>query len=496
MRLGTVEQKVLGSKGDDHRINWGYLLVAAPKSQGTVVMAEDKQARSSFIASGKLPEADDAEMPRAANDRSPVLAVALECGSVGKESVNRHLIIGYDDIYSIELFQQKLRAWWRRAGATAESMLATAERDYATLSKRCDQFDQKLVARARDAGGVEHAALCSWVYRHAIAANKLVASVEGKPLMFPKENFSNGCIGTVDVIFSSAPLFLAYNPKLLEAMIEPIFMYRESGQWTKRIAPHDLGTYPIANGQVYGEDMPVEQCGNMLILTAALTKAQGLPDFAERHWNTLTEWASFLRTNGFDPEDQLCTDDFAGHLARNANLSIKAIMGLGSYAKLADAAHRLSLDKQFMELARNLAGKWIAAANDGDHFRLTFDRKDTWSQKYNLIWDFVLQTHVFPPEVARKEIEFYVNKQNKFGLPLDSRKTYTKSDGIMWSAALSETDRDFLKLIHPVYLFATESPDRVPLSDWHETTDGQVVGFRARSVVGGYFMKMLVEKGK
>ncbi|HTM53727.1 MAG TPA: DUF4965 domain-containing protein, partial [Pirellulales bacterium] len=495
VKIGSRDQRILATKGDDVRIDWGYLYLSVPEPFARCVVAADKVARGSFARGEPSPSEDDRDMPRPANDRWPVLSARFDLGKVTAQAVARHLTVAYDDLYSVEYFQQKLRAWWRRdPSMTAESMLAMAEKDYASLRARCDTFDRELSEAARRSGGDMYQRLCALAYRQAVAAHKLVAGPDGQPLFFSKENFSNGSIGTVDVTYPSAPLFLRYNPVLVKGMLEPIFYFSESGKWKKPFAAHDVGTYPLANGQTYPEDMPVEECGNMLILTAAIAQAEGNADYAKRHWESLTTWAGYLKREGFDPANQLCTDDFAGHLAHNANLSIKAIVGLGCYGRLAHSQGQLQVADEYLKLARSLAGKWMEAARDGDHTSLTFDRKGTWSQKYNLVWDHLLKLDLFPRELARQEIAYYLTKQNPFGLPLDSRKTYTKSDWIVWTATMAESPADFQALLAPVYRFANEGPSRIPLSDWHETTNGKSVGFRARSVVGGYFMKLLADR--
>lgn len=487
LKAGTVDQPVMKKSGDDLRIDWGYMYVAVPSaSQATQYTVPLKDAVNNFVKPDKMAR------QTAATGTKLSLSTVLSFGQVGTAAEQQYVMLGYDDLESVQYFGKNLKALWNTDGSRSfESELVKANKVYTQLIKKCNDFDASMYKKAVAAGGEKYAKLCVLAYRQAISGHKLVKSPDGELLFLSKENFSNGSINTVDVTYPSAPLFLAYNPNLLKGMLNGIFYYSESGRWKKPFAAHDLGTYPLANGQTYGEDMPVEESGNMIILTAAIAKVEGNAEYAKKHWETLSTWANYLSKEGFDPANQLCTDDFAGHLARNTNLSVKAIVALGSYGMLAGQLGKTDVAEKYKNMAKEMAQKWIAMADAGDHFSLTFDNKNTWSQKYNLVWDKVLNLGIFPKEVYKKEINFYLTKQNAFGLPLDSRRTYTKSDWIIWTATLADNRADFDKLVNPVYKFAVETQDRVPLSDWHETTSGKQVGFQARTVVGGYSIKLL-----
>jgi hypothetical protein len=499
LRAGSRLQPILQRKGDRIGIDWGYLYVLpAPGPGVSTAIVEPSTAWDSFRKDGQLPKTDELEPSTVAKALFPVLAAAFHLGEVGSEPVERHLVIAYDEVFSIEFLHQWLRPYWRRNGTTAAEMLRTALADFPTLEARSREFDSELMSDLRRVGGEKYALLSALAYRQTFAATGLAADAYGNPLLFTKENSSNGCISTVDVIYPSSPLLLLLNPRLVGAMLRPVLEYASLPRWRFPFAPHDLGTYPVADGQVYGggeksaeDQMPVEESGNMLILAAALAHAEGNAALAEKYWPLLTRWAVYLKQKGFDPSKQLSSDDFAGPLAHNANLSIKAIIGLRSYAYLCRLTGRPKAAAEYRALAEQDARRWMKKDNDGNHFRLAFNLPGTWSMKYNMVWDRILGFHLFPPRVYREEYAFYLKHLGPYGVPLDNRALYTKLDWMLWTATLAPSRRDFEKLADAGYRFADQTPDRVPLSDWYWTNTGKQTGFQARSVVGGVYLEML-----
>ncbi len=361
LRAGSADQTLLQPAGDGVRINWGYLYAAAPAAVSTAAAGEFGTLAQRFVQGGKLPLEDDERKPRPAADKEPVLAFAFDLGTVRSDFVSRNLMLAYDEIYAIKFLGRKLRPYWRRNGATTMDLLRLAEHGRADLVRLCQRFDNDLMADLERVGGARYAAMAALAYRQALAGCGLAADASGQPLFFTKENSSNGCIATVDVIYPAAPQFLLMGPAYAKALVAPALIYSTSPNWKFPFAPHDVGVYPQANGQVYagGENstneadmMPVEESANLILLCAAIARMEGNADFSAPWWPQLSRWEAYLEKYGKDPENQLCTDDFMGHLAHNANLSVKAILAIAAYGRLCELRGDPLAGGKFTKLAR------------------------------------------------------------------------------------------------------------------------------------------------
>lgn len=496
LRVGTAEQKLLGQAGDDARIDWGYAYQVASTADAKAAAGANDVLTAGFAQSGALPATDDTRMPRAVEDAQPVLAHVFALGKISNKALTtRHLMVGYDEVQMIRFFRQPLKPYWSRHGLTPAQLFEAAEKDYAALLPRCEAFDKELVADAVKVGGADYGQICALAYRQCLAGHGIAADANGQPLMFTKENTSNGDIATADVLFPGDPQLLLLSPTLAKATLVPLLVYAASERWKFPNAPHDLGTYPIARGtDDGGEQMPVEESGNFLILCDAISQIEGNTKFVDPWWPQLTQWTAYLEQFGLDPGNQLCTDDFMGHLAHNANLSVKAVLALAAYGDMCRIKGDTANAAKYMKLAKDDAAHWVKVADAGNHSLLAFDKPGTWSQKYNLVWDKILKLNIFPPEVASKEVAFYKSVLQPYGLPLDSRTKGTKTDWTVWSATMADNQLDFETLIAPILKYLNNTTARSAFADQYETNKVGSVGMHARPVIGGVFIKMLADR--
>ena len=472
VRIGSAAQPVLKHKGDDLRIDYGYFYLSSKEG---IVGAYTKELSVK-------------------DEITPMTFVFAEA-AVADSAL---FTFAYDDIFAFNYFGTPVKAWWCRNGMTIRRAIQDAFRDYEAIVERCERFSDKLFLDAIHAGGEKYAELLALSFRQTIGAHELAQDPEGNPIFVSKENYSGGLTATVDVSYPSIPIFLLYNPELVKSMMRPIYKYAQSEAWPYDFAPHDAGLWPVIDGQVYSGgtkiegQMPVEECGNMLIMEATAAMTSGDTTFAEAHMDLLKQWATYLEKNGEDPANQLCTDDFAGHMAHNCNLSLKAIMGLYSLGILLRLSGKPEEAGPYIEKAKAFASSWIARARKAEGgFRLAFDRPDSFSMKYNMVWDKLFGSALFGKDVYASEIADNKKHFNPYGMPLDTRKAYTKSDWLVWTATLAETRDDFDAFIDPLWSAYHHSPSRVPMTDWYDTITSCQVGFQCRTVQGGLFIKLL-----
>lgn len=491
-KAGSEAQNILGRSGDMISIDWGYLYI--PAINGEVSVAPVETSEAYFIKTGKLPENVSGEIRSTNRANMPVINFVNDMGKI-KEG-RSFMMIGYDEVYDMQYMHNNYKAYYARNGKTIFDAFKEFNRDYSSLMERCRALDKMIYDDGLAAGNVKYAEQLSGCYRHVMAAHKLFEDNTGKALYFSKENKSNGCVNTVDLTYPESPLYLLYNPELQKGMILSILDYALSdARKGKNCAAHDLGQYPLANGQVYGDTMPLEESANIILLADAICRITGDGEWLKPYRNVLKTWADYCYAEGQNPGNQLCTDDFKGPSEQNTNLSVKAIMAVAAYSNLIPyiGANARDIEK-YQKYAQDMALIWEGTARDGDHYRMEFHKPGTWSQKYNLVWDKMWGLELFPQEVLDREIKFYLNHQQKYGLPLDSRDFMTKSDWIMWTASMAPDTETFLKFSDKHYDYINETTSRIPLSDFFWAHTGVSCNFSARSVIGGLWMKVLMDK--
>lgn len=502
--MGRRRQAPLCHSGDLITIHWGYLYVAAAKGSGTQTACELEEMGAGTRLCARY---------------------AFDTGAGPQHS---SYVVAYDDIASINYFGSICKGWWARNGANILDAVGEALAQHDALKDRCAAFDATVRAQAEETAGADYADLCSLAYRQVVAAHKLIAGPDGEPVFISKECRSNGCSATSDITYPSSPLFFLYAPKYVKAMMLPILKFAQMPVWEYDFAPHDVGRYPYLTGQVYGAanakcfegdrsdtvyppyylyprgsdayllemQMPVEECGNMLVMAAAVTLAEQNADFALPYFGLWDKWANYLLQHGADPGEQLCTDDFAGHLAHNVNLAAKAVMGIEAYSILLRYAGREEESAAWHQKAQAMAKDWEARAVVGGHTSLTFGNADNWSLKYNLVWDILFGSGLFSSALMEAEVDLYLEKRNEYGVPLDNRATYSKSDWILWAAALTEDNAKTRALIADVAHYTHRTPDRVPFADWYDTISAKAIPFQNRTVQGELFMPLLKARMK
>lgn len=491
---GNTEQKILSRSGDDLRIDWGYLHLL----DNNAYFSNALLSRNGFIISREEAKFDAGRVVSVCEDK-PVLAV-IKKGEHGK------IAIAYDDIKCIEYYGKHLKAYYTKDGSSFLDICKKALDKYDEVKKKCLEFDKQLIEKARKISE-KYADIISLSYRQTIAAHKLCCDENGEILFISKECYSNGCAATLDITYPSSPLFLLLKPELVLAMLRPIVKVSLSDAWQFEFAPHDAGEYPKLNGQFYGYEkddpeyilsrqMPIEESGNFIIMVYAACKALKDNSFAEEHKELMIKWCDYLVREGKNPQNQLCTDDFNGHLENNCNLSIKAIIAIYACGDLYSI-------QEYKDIAKEYAQWWRENAIEEDHSLLAFGTNNTWSLKYNMVWDKLLGFGLFGNELYKKEAEFYLTKLQKYGLPLDSRGDIAKLDWNMWVAVLCDNNKDRRLMIDSIWDMISETKQRVPMTDHYYVSTGEQYrwaayrtwgGFQNRRVVGGLAILMLLQK--
>ncbi|KAI2470956.1 glutaminase A [Annulohypoxylon bovei var. microspora] len=480
--------------------NWGTWFWSTKDVDGlTWQSGEDTVVRGAFIDNGVLPNTKDSNY-RAVTDNWPVFGFANDLGSVGSDSISTLYSIGMTQDGAINLLGEgsdltTYPALWNSYFDSDIDAMTFFYNDYDESSSIATDLDNQVASDSLAAAGQNYLTLTSLSVRQTFGALQFTGT-DSDPLVFLKEISSNSDIQTVDVIFPAMPLILYTNPSILNYMLKPLFLNQENGHYPNTNAIHDLGTFPVAKGYTDGSDepMPLEECGNMIIMVLAYAQKTGDNDYLTQHYPILKQWAGYLVDEALIPADQISTDDFAGSLANQTNLGLKGIIGLRAMSEIASLTGNTDDANSYGDTATSYISQWqgfgLNTAADPPHATLSYGDDDSNGLLYNLYSNSLLGFGDFVPQsVYDMQSDFYPTVALAYGIPLDTRHTYTKTDWMMWCAAIASTEtRDtFIKLIAG---WIDSTPTNMALTDLYDAASGDYpsgLQFKARPVVGGHF---------
>ncbi|MBQ9914336.1 MAG: DUF4965 domain-containing protein [Clostridia bacterium] len=483
VRMGLTKQEPLNDSGDTYAPDWGYVCLSGEKVaanfKGIGASADAKAAEASFC-----------------------------------------FILAYDDVYSINYFGQKLKGLWTERFTDIEEAISFATENRDVLFGKI-RAQEEAILRDSERFGEDYQKILSAAARQVMAGHKLVRNNEGQLLYLSKECHSNGCINTVDVSYPAMPMYLLYCPELIRAMVVGIFHFASMPLWKEDFAPHDIGRYPLACGQVYALapmhhllphkigykrvyknpslglympefQMPVEECGNMIILCYNYYRITKDASLLEENFLLLEKWATYLKNAGVVLSRELCTDDFAGHSVKNVNLAIKGVMGIACFGKICEA---LGKENPYTALSKEYADKLVSECATAEGWLpFSIGKNETWSLKYNLVWDKIFRFGLFSEELYQGESDKYKDELNEYGVPLDYRKDFTKTDWMLWAACLDKDEENIKLFSERIVKYLADTEDRNCFSDWIETKKPKQSGFDHRTVQAGLWMPVLMDK--
>ncbi|KAI1412070.1 DUF1793-domain-containing protein [Hypoxylon sp. FL1857] len=473
---------------------------------------------------------------RGFGDQVPVYAFAHDMGTVLETSVR--YTIGSIQSPAIRYLHKgglsDLAPWWEKCYGEMHDMIRFHWNDFDTVAALGHEFETKLradfypdsaygflepgngtgiavpfVSEAESYYGIVALSARQVMGAYVLAVppsdpdNPDSSADNVEPLMFQKEISSNGNINTVDVLYPASPFFLYANPTLLKYVMQPLLELQEGDFYPNTYSTHDIGaSFPLATGHVEGSDeyMPVENSGNFILMAYAYYKFTGDSTWLKNHYDLLAQFAQYLIQYSLVPAAQLSTDDFAGELANQTNLAIKGIVGLQAMSAVARVAGKDDDAAKFADRATTFYDQWEGLAIDpsGKHTVLAYQWRSSWGLLYNVFFDKLLNMGLVNPKVYEMQSAWYAQVSQIFGVPLDNRHHYTKSDWEIWTAATcSPTTRRLF--INALAYWLNETNTDLPFTDLYEVVGlGEyplaIPHFSARPVAGGHFALLALGK--